>query len=203
MRRTKKEIKKLRLKIIELKKEGKDYEDIRRITGASPNTISKVLKGFTGRYCQKCGETNPEVLEEHHPDKENKPNWTITLCANCHEEITRKQARERQKIKNEIQPIISQQSQLISYPFILQQPKIILPEKENENKNLVAYSYSSPILMTPEDGKMLCFSLGGIACIIESITSKRKPFERVLLLIGSAICFWQAYKKWKEIINKC
>jgi predicted transcriptional regulator len=73
MRRTEKEIRKLRLKIIELKKDGKTYEEIRRTTGASPSTIAKILKNFNGRYCVKCGETNPDVLEEHRPDKETYP----------------------------------------------------------------------------------------------------------------------------------
>jgi RNase P subunit RPR2 len=97
MRRTEKEIGKLRLRIIELRQKGKTYEEIRRITSASPTTIAKILKNFKGRYCVKCGEVNTEVLEEHHPDKVNMPDYTITLCANCHEKITREQLRKRNK----------------------------------------------------------------------------------------------------------
>ncbi|HOL21321.1 MAG TPA: helix-turn-helix domain-containing protein [bacterium] len=186
MRRTEKELKKLRLRIIELRKSGYDYEDIRRKTGASPNTISKILKNFKGRYCQKCGETNSEVLEEHHPDKENQPDYTITLCANCHEEITRRQLRERNKKKNEnltIQtlpqvPIVSQNIDEIKQPNI---PALLPPAQLN-----------------PEDVKVACFSIGGIGCLAELTNPERKPLEKFLLVVAGGICFWATYEILKN-----
>ena len=35
--------------------------------------------------CLFCGELDFAVFREHHPDKEKMPDFTITLCANCHE----------------------------------------------------------------------------------------------------------------------
>ena len=37
--------------------------------------------------CLFCGEIDWRVLEEHHPDKEKLPDFTVTLCANCHRKI--------------------------------------------------------------------------------------------------------------------
>lgn len=41
----------------------------------------------TAGICLFCGEMDFMVLEEHHPDKEKMPNFTITLCANCHRKL--------------------------------------------------------------------------------------------------------------------
>ena len=68
MRRTSKSSKKTKLKIVEGKKNGMTYEEIRRKYGVSLNSISKLVKGKSLlRYCRNCGETTPEKLEEHHP----------------------------------------------------------------------------------------------------------------------------------------
>lgn len=37
--------------------------------------------------CLFCNELDFRVLEEHHIDKEKLPNFTITLCANCHRKL--------------------------------------------------------------------------------------------------------------------
>ena len=37
--------------------------------------------------CLFCGEIDWRVLEEHHPDKEKMPDFTITLCANDHRRV--------------------------------------------------------------------------------------------------------------------
>ncbi len=52
--------------------------------GASSRTIANLVKGKDlSRFCTSCGETDAQKLEEHHSDKVNRPNQTITLCANC------------------------------------------------------------------------------------------------------------------------
>ena len=89
---------KLRVKILEDRKAGLTYEQIQRKRGVSSRTIAKLVKGKDlKRFCKMCGETDPEKLEEHHPDKENFPNYTVTLCASCHAKVTRKQMREKAK----------------------------------------------------------------------------------------------------------
>jgi len=67
---------------VEARKRGMTYEEIRRKYGVSVNTISKLVKGKSlVRYCAKCGETNPEKLQEHHPDSVNRPSETRNpLC---------------------------------------------------------------------------------------------------------------------------
>jgi hypothetical protein len=189
MRRTKEGMKKLRIKIIKLKEKGLTVEGIRRRTGASPNTICKILKGFKGRYCQKCGETNPEVLEQHHPDKINRPDFTITLCANCHEEITRKQARERNKKKENEKNILN--------PVNLNSPATIQTQKENITQNLnlpnaPVQTYIQPLSF--EETKKSLFFVGGVVSILESFDPDRKPLEKFLLFIGGSIFIWQSLK---------
>ena len=193
MRRTKKGMRKLRIKIINLKEKGLTVEEIRRRTGASPNTICKILKGFKGRYCQKCGETNPEVLEEHHPDKINRPDFTITVCANCHEEITRKQARERNKNKDKEKNVLN--------PVNSNLPVTVQTQQENITQNLnltnapvqrLPNNYLQPL--SAEEIKKVFLAGSGAVCILEGLNPDRKPFERFLLFLGGAICIWQSLK---------
>lgn len=109
MRRPKEKIKKLRKKVVEMRAQGATYEEIRRKCGVSPSTISKWVKGRDlKKYCKICGETDPLKLEEHHPDKINRPDYTITLCANCHSKLHRELSKKAKKIKN--QRNISQQN---------------------------------------------------------------------------------------------
>lgn len=37
--------------------------------------------------CLFCGEIDPTLFEEHHPDKVKMPDFKITLCANCHRKL--------------------------------------------------------------------------------------------------------------------
>ncbi|HPP29446.1 MAG TPA: hypothetical protein PLE69_00795 [bacterium] len=186
MRRTAKEMKKLRLKIIEMKKEGKSYEEIRRTTSASPNTIARILKGFTGRYCVMCGETNPDVLHEHHPDRKNRPDYTITLCANCHNEVHR--GKSKKKNVPEQTSNINTQNQSPIHPQItpinsLQKTESTIPEV----KPPITSEYIQPSNLN--EVKNILFLMGGLAGIREGLlNSKRKPVEK-LILIASGIFY--------------
>lgn len=107
MRRTNSSSKKTRVKILEARKQGMSYEEIRRKYGVSPNTISRLVRGKSLlRYCRNCGETAPETLEEHHPHGRDQSSETVTLCANCHSEIHRKQPRERKEDKPPGKPTV-------------------------------------------------------------------------------------------------
>jgi len=111
MRRSSRAAKELRLKIIEATKDGMTYEEIRRKYHVSPNTISKLVKGKSlNRYCAKCGETDPAKLEQHHPDKVNRPADTQTLCANCHSETHRKKARPMKREREQNPPTLANPS---------------------------------------------------------------------------------------------
>jgi len=108
MRRKNSGAKKLKLKILEARKNGMKYEEIRRKYGVSPNMISNLVKGkCLAKYRVKCGETAPEKLEEHHPDRVNRPTETEVLCANCHSRVHRIKRRERKGDKKHDQPTIT------------------------------------------------------------------------------------------------
>lgn len=111
MRRTNRVATRTRLKILEARKKGMTYEEIRRRYGVSHNTISRLTKGKSiPRYCARCRETTPEKLEEHHPDKMNHPTETIDLCANCHSEIHRKKSRPRKQQREQNPPTLGNPS---------------------------------------------------------------------------------------------
>lgn len=94
MRSTHSWFRKIKLKIVEARKAGMTYKDIRRRYGVSLNIISKPVVDPFRRYCAKCGETDPEKLQERYADRVNRPGKTVTLRANCRSEIPITQSRE-------------------------------------------------------------------------------------------------------------
>ncbi|MBN1446267.1 MAG: hypothetical protein JW957_09230 [Candidatus Omnitrophica bacterium] len=202
MRRTQKDMKKLRLKIIDLSKQGNSYEVIRKKTGASPGTISKVLKGFTGRYCHKCGITNAEVLEEHHPDKINRPDETITLCANCHEEISRRQQRERIK-KAQKNNTVPAGTSIISR-FNIPETPIIPDVSPEELKRFIQSLQPSPPPvrpMTPRETKLSLLFTCGLAGVVNGLSPDNKNLklpERVFLVAGGGYLLRQFFEGLKK-----
>jgi len=188
MRRKKELMNKLKVNILEDKKNGLTYEEIRNKRGASPSTISKLTKGKDlSRFCQKCGETDPQKLEEHHPDKEHQPHYTMTLCANCHSLETRKQLKERRKTQEKV---------------IVPQEVEVSPPKQNQTLSSVraavpvprsVHSTNTPPL-TPREkrriGRWGLFGVGGVAAG-EAVFDKRLPWwARLGLLAGTGIAFW-------------
>ncbi len=99
-----------RLKLIEARKEGAVFSELQRRFGVSPNYLSKLFKGKDiNKYCELCGENDPKVLERHHPDKKDRPDYTTWLCSNCHSKISREETRRRAKQKKaEKQSILAQ-----------------------------------------------------------------------------------------------
>lgn len=87
-----------RLKLIEARKAGATYFELRKRFGVSPNYLSKLFKGKDiNKYCRDCGKNDPFVLNKHHPDRDNKPDYTIWLCSNCHSKAHRDKKSERAK----------------------------------------------------------------------------------------------------------
>ena len=178
MRRKKELMDKLRVKILQDRQNGLTYEQIQRKRGVSSRTIANLVKGKDPqRFCQMCGETDPEKLEEHHPDKVNHPNYTITLCASCHAKVTRKQQQERNREKKN-QLVIPEIIPALKVP-VLTQPQ-------------VRYTPSRPL--TPQEkrwiGKRFFYGSGGIA-IGKGMFDKRLPgWVRILLIIlGSGLMY--------------
>ena len=48
------------------------------------STLFRNATKYSMGICWECGEINWEFLENHHPDKEKLPDFTVTMCANCH-----------------------------------------------------------------------------------------------------------------------
>ena len=131
MRRRKKEVEKLRVKILEEKRAGCTYEEIQKKTGASSRTIANLVKGKDlSRFCTICGETDTQKLDEHHADKANRPNQTVTLCANCHATVTRKQQRKRNSEKkiDLATPKSNPTINMPTPPVIVNQPHMSYPQ---------------------------------------------------------------------------
>jgi len=187
MRRRKEVMDKLRVKILEDRRAGLTYEQIQRKRGVSSRTIAKLVKGKDlKRFCQMCGETDPEKLEQHHPDKENFPNYTVTLCANCHAKVTRKQMREKAKEKKNELMVWKNVSD--SNPSFLVQRVINRPQPPN--------IHTRPL--TPEEKKnlekILLYSLGGVATGKALFDKNLPSWVRVLLGIGAGACFYAGSK---------
>lgn len=61
------------------------YHFIQRERWQAKNTFT--LKKTGMGMCLFCKDIDWKHLEEHHPDKEKMPDFTITLCANCHRDV--------------------------------------------------------------------------------------------------------------------
>lgn len=75
--------------------------------------------------CIVCGESDPLYLEDHHPDKKNKPKYTIPLCANHHRALMRgmtleklKGMYDKDKIIKKGKPIIIRHKDFVILMFI-------------------------------------------------------------------------------------
>ena len=177
MRRRSESMDKLRVKILQDWRDGLTYEKIERKRGVSSRTIANLVKGKDlKRFCQYCGETDPEKLEEHHLDRTNRPNETITLCASCHSKATRKQQRERCKE---------------------QKNRVLIPEVVGTTNSPVQrmsappeVSYDARPLTLEEQrwlGKGLCYSIGSIALGKGVFDNKIPGWIRGLLTIGGIL----------------
>lgn len=182
MRRRREQAAKLKVKILEDRKAGLTYEEIQRKRGASSRTIANLVKGNDPKkFCQQCGETDPEKLQEHHPDKVNDPSTTVTLCASCHSKLTREEQRERPK---------ETEKDLVGSKTTV--TDIVQTEQNPPTEAQPGYTQMEPV--PPEVwrwlGKYGLYSSGGIA-LAEAICDKRlPPWFRWFLGIGAVTCFY-------------
>jgi len=178
MRRRGVEAAKLRVKILEDYSAGLTYSEIQRKRGASSRTIANLVKGKDlRRFCQMCGETDQEKLEEHHPNKTMQPNETVTLCASCHSKVTRRQQQERYK----------EQEKKVLIPEVVVETN---PPPQQRIPALSEVSYNPRPLTLEEQrwlGKGLCYSIGGIALGEGAFHNGLPGWIRGLLAIGGAL----------------
>lgn len=182
MRRRKEHSIKLRVKILQDRKDGLTYEGIQRKRGVSSRTIANLVKGKDPkRFCEQCGETDPQKLEEHHPDKVNSPSQTVTLCASCHAKVTREQQTK----------VTTEKKKEIATPKTIP-PLNVSPQPEIPNPPQRIYSQPRPL--TPQEkrwlGRGFLYGSGGVA-LGEGIFDKRLPgWLRVLLGIGGGVLLY-------------
>jgi hypothetical protein len=66
-----------------------DYESERKQLAREQKVCDKLLAG--AGHCIICGATDPIVLEEHHIAGRKHSDLMVTLCANCHQKLSRRQ----------------------------------------------------------------------------------------------------------------
>ena len=186
MRRKKELISKLRAKVLQDRKDGLTYEQIQRKRGASARTLPNLVKGKDPRrFCIRCGETDPQKLEQHHPDRANRPNETVTLCANCHSTVTREQQRKikREKKKEIYTPSNTPSVRLSMPPRLMAQPQ-------------VAYTQSRPFTPTEKRwiGRGFCYGGGGVALGEGLLDSHLPGWARVVLVIVAGAVMYAGSK---------
>ena len=76
------------IRIIEQLEKAEDLEVIRKKSGNCYWIKCWGLEGPDFIYCKDCGAIedvfHEVLLDQHHPDKANKPDYMITLCDRCH-----------------------------------------------------------------------------------------------------------------------
>ena len=81
-------------RIVELYKSGWSFRQLQKRYHRSPNYIARLIQGIEVT-CTACGKPKGKVrFHAHHPDRINRPDYTIPLCPSCH-------AKEEAKIRKE------------------------------------------------------------------------------------------------------
>lgn len=202
MRRRTELAKKLRVKILGDKRNGLTYEEIQRNRGVSSRTIANLVKGKDlKRFCGMCAETDPQKLEEHHPDRENYPNVTRTLCASCHSKVTRKEQRtkRRQVQKKVAMPKVIPPQQVPAAQLLPVPPRTVVRVPTSPPVRQTETVSSRPL--TPDEWRLLgrvgCYGGGGVA-LGEGLLNPKIPWwGRLLLFGGAAFSLWLGSKLHK------
>lgn len=136
-------------KIIELYEAGHSYRQLQKRYSLSPRDIARLVKGIEVK-CTFCGKSKGKVrFHAHHPDKVNRPNYTIPLCPSCH---AKEEARLRQEKENQSRSPLS----------------LVLPVKENIASKPVNASFSIPLGPLSPTGKKVLIGFG-IALAVEAL----------------------------------
>ena len=83
-------------RIVELYRSGWSYRQLQNHYHCSPNYIARLVQGIEVE-CAMCGKPKGKVrFHAHHPDRLNRPDYTIPLCPSCHAKEEAKLRREKQ-----------------------------------------------------------------------------------------------------------
>ena len=104
-------------KIIELYKSGCSFRQLQKKYHKSPNYIAKLVKGIEVR-CAACGKPKGKVrFHAHHPDRINRPDYTIPLCPSCHAKEEAKLRRQKgNKSQSPLNPALPITENIASNP---------------------------------------------------------------------------------------
>lgn len=84
-------------KIVELYKGGWSFRQLQKRYHRSPNYVARLVKGIEVT-CTACGKPKGKVrFHAHHPDRVNRPDYTIPLCPSCHAKEEAKLRREKEE----------------------------------------------------------------------------------------------------------
>lgn len=82
-------------RIVEQYKGGWSYRQLQKRYHLSPNHIARLVQGIEVK-CAACGKPKGKVrFHAHHPDRVNRPDYTVPLCPSCHAKEDAKLRREK------------------------------------------------------------------------------------------------------------
>ena len=104
-------------KIVELYKSGWSFRQLQKRYHKSPNYVAKLVKGIEVT-CSACGKPKGKVrFHAHHPDRINRPDYTIPLCPSCHAKEEAKLRREKEnQSQSPLNPIMPTTENMASKP---------------------------------------------------------------------------------------
>ncbi len=104
-------------RIVELYKSGWSFRQLQKRYHRSPNYIAKLVRGIEVT-CAACGKPKGKVhFHAHHPDRLNRPDYTIPLCPSCHAKEEAKLRRQKEnKLQSPPNPIVPTTQTLGSAP---------------------------------------------------------------------------------------
>jgi hypothetical protein len=136
-------------KIVELYKAGWSYRQLQKRYHSSARDIARLVKGIEVK-CAICGKPKGKVrFHAHHPDRLNRPDYTIPLCPSCH---AKEEAKLRREKGNQSRSPLSS----------------VLPATENLASKPSNTSFSAPLKpLSPTEKKVLTGL--GIASAVEAL----------------------------------
>ena len=91
-------------RIVELYKNGWSYRQLQKRYRRSPNYIARLVQEIKAT-CATCGKLKGKArFHAHHPDRLNRPDYTIPLCSSCH---AKEEAKLRRQKENKSQSLLS------------------------------------------------------------------------------------------------
>lgn len=124
-------------KIVELYKSGWSFRQLQKRYHKSPNYIAKLVKGIEVT-CTTCGKPKGKVrFYAHHPDRVNRPDYTIPLCPSCHAKEEARLRREKEtQSQAPLNPIVPTTKNTASKPSIASLSVPLEPLSPTEKKVL-------------------------------------------------------------------